>query len=108
YISSFCASQLTSPSPRFPYTTLFRSNASPGPPRPPRSISPTCLSGPTSRHIPPSRTRPTCQAAPRAHLAQGYALRTPWDRHILSDRKSTRLNSSHVKISYADLSLKKK
>src|SRR5439155_13110117 len=36
--------------------------------------------------------------------------RRPWDRSLtpLSDRKSTRLNSSHVAISYAVFCLKKK
>src|SRR5690606_41956169 len=33
---------------------------------------------------------------------------TPTGRAILADRKSTRLNSSHVKISYAVFCLKKK
>src|SRR3989442_10628619 len=38
---------------------------------------------------------------------------TPWNNHyvsaeVLTDRKSTRLNSSHVRISYAVFCLKKK
>src|SRR5436305_8823465 len=65
----------------FPYTTLFRS-----PPRwwchhPPRRSSSTPLHARAAR--PCSRTRPR-------------------------DRKSTRLNSSHVRISYAVFCLKKK
>src|SRR5690349_22420112 len=44
-------------------------------------------------------------AAPRAPGARGHAGR----RHALgADRKSTRLNSSHVEISYAVFCLKKK
>src|SRR5690606_10603113 len=35
-------------------------------------------------------------------------LGADWNRGNLTDRKSTRLNSSHVKISYAVFSLKKK
>src|SRR5690606_40612106 len=35
-------------------------------------------------------------------------LRTPHDGRLYTDRKSTRLNSSHVKISYAVFCLKKK
>src|SRR3989442_9603215 len=74
----------------FPYTTLFRS--------PPRS-----------RHIedgstpPPSpRSRPGApRSPPRARHWQRHALRR-------TDRKSTRLNSSHVRISYAVFFLKKK
>src|SRR5690554_7279059 len=35
-------------------------------------------------------------------------LRQPWRRFGMGDRKSTRLNSSHVRISYAVFCLKKK
>src|SRR5690606_41675689 len=41
-------------------------------------------------------------SAPRDRLVQG------WRANGLKDRKSTRLNSSHVKISYAVFCLKKK
>src|SRR5690606_41741352 len=37
-----------------------------------------------------------------------YAVTDQVDQHLLQDRKSTRLNSSHVKISYAVFCLKKK
>src|SRR5690349_23069371 len=74
----------------FPYTTLFRSHR-PGPPRghgrgqrPPR---------------PPGRRRGRGRGAPRS--------RAPADLED-PDRKSTRLNSSHVEISYAVFCLKKK
>src|SRR3989442_4736593 len=65
----------------FPYTTLFRSPCSPVGPR-----SPLSLQQPQSFH-------------PRAQWFQPTAFR---------DRKSTRLNSSHVRISYAVFCLKKK
>src|SRR5690606_40597580 len=39
---------------------------------------------------------------------RGHALRQAWELGIERDRKSTRLNSSHVKISYAVFCLKKK
>src|SRR3712207_6978596 len=65
----------------FPYTTLFRSPASP--PRP----------APTSTPSSPPRWRPY-RATPTAAPTR--------------DRKSTRLNSSHANISYAVFCLKKK
>src|SRR5215475_14873911 len=64
----------------FPYTTLFRSRAR----RPPAPAG-------SGRRPRPGRRR----AAPPARPAS-------------RDRKSTRLNSSHVKISYAVFCLKKK
>src|SRR5207253_8265115 len=70
----------------FPYTTLFRSC---------RSTAGGCLTTPTEAC---SRT-PTSWASPM------------WSRSSASprrDRKSTRLNSSHVAISYAVFCLKKK
>src|SRR6266508_5577344 len=62
----------------FPYTTLFRSRGCP----------------PPSRPCPGRRGRPPRPAA-----------RSRWRPR---DRKSTRLNSSHVAISYAVFCLKKK
>src|SRR5690349_23079329 len=62
----------------FPYTTLFRSSSSR---RPPRTRRARARERPRSRRL---RTRPA------------------------RDRKSTRLNSSHVEISYAVFCLKKK
>src|SRR5437773_3062738 len=75
----------------FPYTTLFRSEACDGGeddeanerlPRPRHAGRIACALRPTSRHD---------RARPRA-----------------GDRKSTRLNSSHITISYAVFCLKKK
>src|SRR5436309_8340946 len=65
----------------FPYTTLFRSSV--------RYSRGACLS--------------CAQKKRRAQTRVAAA-----DFHALPDRKSTRLNSSHVKISYAVFCLKKK
>src|SRR5436309_4240839 len=64
----------------FPYTTLFRARA------------------PAARQVPDAR-----QPREALRLADGGEARAP-----ARDRKSTRLNSSHVKISYAVFCLKKK
>src|SRR5437868_10354083 len=88
---------LIPPPPRstlFPYTTLFRSTSEPG--------------------------ETICRRCPGAHLACVLLDReavvrshTPLEHSEkrgpeLKDRKSTRLNSSHVSISYAVFCLKKK
>src|SRR5436309_9347169 len=70
----------------FPYTTLFR------------SVWPTLWPPAVASAI----------AATSAQRATMPALRVRIERKILRDRKSTRLNSSHVKISYAVFCLKKK
>src|SRR5207302_3158711 len=72
----------------FPYTTLFR-----------------------SRPIRPADEQPVCRPARRPPAPDERGFRH--DRHrrpvpAARDRKSTRLNSSHVKISYAVFCLKKK
>src|SRR5207302_11187956 len=82
--------------PLFPYTTLFRSRALPRSwpapaPRPPEGLSPSA----TSRRSRISRLHKARRHARSRSAAHG-------------DRKSTRLNSSHVKISYAVFCLKKK
>src|SRR5256885_2742745 len=69
----------------FPYTTLFRS---PG--------------GPFDRE-----RAPVSEEIKRA-LAARYHLDEPVWKQYLRDRKSTRLNSSHLVISYAVFCLKKK
>src|SRR5690606_39975850 len=85
-------------SPLFPYTTLFRSwrsdphaerPALPG--RPPQALQPHHRAG---EH---RGRRPLLHPEPAVVLGQ-----------LRRDRKSTRLNSSHVKISYAVFCLKKK
>src|SRR5207302_10154777 len=70
----------------FPYTTLFRSS----------SCHPTT-------HW---RCRARCAASPRPISVVRSPTRAARGR--AEDRKSTRLNSSHVKISYAVFCLKKK
>src|SRR5690554_7469390 len=88
----------------FPYTTLFRSRHAGGDVQRLRSAS-------------PDPRRPDCRGGlrPAGVLAPGGKgegsgtdglARNDMDRGI--DRKSTRLNSSHVRISYAVFCLKKK
>src|SRR5256885_13245243 len=75
----------------FPYTTLFR--------------SPLLKNGKR-----PARGRVECQewfeGASGTPLPSVHS--TTWGRSCASDRKSTRLNSSHLVISYAVFCLKKK
>src|SRR5207249_12258488 len=105
--ASLFSSLLVPPPPTstlFPYTTLFR------------SLLPLMITAPAeglavrwtvicTEPEPPAGTVPTVQAT------------TPFDRAppevadtklVSGDRKSTRLNSSHVSISYAVFCLKKK
>src|SRR5256885_6038714 len=70
----------------FPYTTLFR------------SIDVT-------RAKPLNSARPRESGAPAQHLWTAHFILDPRFR---GDRKSTRLNSSHLVISYAVFCLKKK
>src|SRR5690606_40264603 len=87
-------------SPLFPYTTLFRSV--PAFPRQPVVL----LCRPRRR--PPGRRLAATGAGGRPAPA-GFPRRPPGGhRPAPRDRKSTRLNSSHVKISYAVFCLKKK
>src|SRR5258707_8466437 len=74
----------------FPYTTLFRSAGQP-----------------LGRRLQPrgaGRPGPGAAPAPAGAGAAGRAVRA----HLVQDRKSTRLNSSHANISYAVFCLKKK
>src|SRR2546430_8206039 len=75
----------------FPYTTLFRSTAGTG-----RALSRRRTASPSRREVPHLRPHD------RRRLE-----RTP-TAPMCSDRKSTRLNSSHSQISYAVFCLKKK
>src|SRR5256885_6278006 len=92
----------------FPYTTLFRSLWLPRP-RPPYALHYTISEG---------RRHPVRLHKPRGEV---YRRFIPWLGRTLSfrtvepeadlpliDRKSTRLNSSHLVISYAVFCLKKK
>src|SRR5436309_11971318 len=88
-VSAHFFSAMLRPPPRstlFPYTTLFRSARQ---------------NAKTAR---PTAGRQQVRLVPldRLNVRRSWALRT------LLDRKSTRLNSSHVKISYAVFCLKKK
>src|SRR5207302_6275741 len=80
----------------FPYTTLFRSNRRAGDRR--------------GRHHDQHDLPELCEDAARrpADRRSGAHPGHPRVRGDLRDRKSTRLNSSHVKISYAVFCLKKK
>src|SRR5690606_41716531 len=93
---------LLPPPPRstlFPYTTLFRSDRAGGQARrPPRRLHRGRLEG---FRLQDERGRTDCQYRLRRVAALHRPLRE-------GDRKSTRLNSSHVKISYAVFCLKKK
>src|SRR5690606_40645373 len=91
-------------SPLFPYTTLFRSPAA-------RATSRSV----TSRSSPNSLITSTLLSdfwdrAQNDSIAREGKRLMPLTDYLFSntDRKSTRLNSSHVKISYAVFCLKKK
>src|SRR5690242_13360377 len=95
-----CISSIARPRPApgstlFPYTTLFRSI---------RRSEPTRCSV-----IRPSRAWST-RCPPRPSSSAGRPSSTTWARpgRAARDRKSTRLNSSHMSISYAVFCLKKK
>src|SRR5690349_25123554 len=84
------------PPPRstlFPYTTLFRSRDQ----RPSQPQSPTQF----------LQTQPS-DVLSRGVLSFPHVIKTRARYHRQRDRKSTRLNSSHVEISYAVFCLKKK
>src|SRR5207302_11453524 len=86
-----------------PYTTLFRSRQQRVVP-PPRAPSACRRDGRPPR--PRLRRR---RRGPRDHQAHvRYSHRGDRARSARVDRKSTRLNSSHVKISYAAFCLKTK
>src|SRR5690554_7330025 len=77
----------------FPYTTLFRSH---------RRVL-------LRADAVSEEGQATLGAQPRVELAHRAGCGIAWiDEGLVSDRKSTRLNSSHVRISYAVFCLKKK
>src|SRR5207249_11245577 len=85
----------------FPYTTLFRSHDNHGSPRE------SCTQASYRRRDQYGRRRqgdPRRSSAPFSSATRDREL----DRLQRRDRKSTRLNSSHVSISYAVFCLKKK
>src|SRR3989442_4896516 len=75
----------------FPYTTLFRSVAA--------GVAEVALRGAVVEAEPRRISRAWC----RRRVAHDHQA-----REIRRDRKSTRLNSSHVRISYAVFCLEKK
>src|SRR5256885_8467367 len=84
----------------FPYTTLFRSWQRTDwlqPPIPPLPFFPSTATAASVLRDPETR-----------HLQQTNRHRYPWPCRPRTDRKSTRLNSSHLVISYAVFCLKKK
>src|SRR5438034_6136998 len=92
-------------SPLFPYTTLFRSVLETF-----AETSPDALEGILERADRASRDwrrRPVAERAERLWAA-ARLLRERKDAYARTDRKSTRLNSSHTVISYAVFCLKKK
>src|SRR5688500_19588595 len=94
---------LPSPSfvPLFPYTTLFRSRVQ----RPGRGQC-SCV----RNHGGGRESRGSVAGAGRVRSHHGWSLGTAGKPAALprEDRKSTRLNSSHLVISYAVFCLKKK
>src|SRR5205814_9904669 len=90
--------------PLFPYTTLFRSGAHRGAEeREPRGALRTCEDDARLGAGAWALSRPPRQSA----RLDARRLRD-WRAPHRSDRKSTRLNSSHLGISYAVFCLKKK
>src|SRR3989442_4532641 len=77
----------------FPYTTLFRS------PLPSPTEPPVTTSAPSSR---PCSTKPCTLSRCSDEMSEPTCVSGS------RDRKSTRLNSSHVRISYAVFCLKQK
>src|SRR5690349_22644824 len=90
------------PPPRstlFPYTTLFRSRARGG-----RMMNDDTL----ERRLRAEARRAIADDGFSARVMAALPPRAPATLPWLQDRKSTRLNSSHVEISYAVFCLKKK
>src|SRR5699024_12420310 len=90
----------------FPYTTLFRSPEFEGP----VEFGSGRLAGDDERGLTRDRTGRASPAGDDRLLRRvaGEALDGAGDHDRQPDRKSTRLNSSHVSISYAVFCLKKK
>src|SRR5256885_9746839 len=84
----------------FPYTTLFRSLLALGRARRARPLARRPARA--EALVPPRRRRG------RAARLRGHRVRGLQGRRDREDRKSTRLNSSHLVISYAVFCLKKK
>src|SRR5690606_42008052 len=91
---------------RFPYTTLFRSRAIDGQ-NPELNLeiiqlrNRASVSAHTEKHGLGSLDVASLQAAADAYHRLGLISRPLDMQQLVADRKSTRLNSSHVKSSYA-------
>src|SRR5207249_11412236 len=83
----------------FPYTTLFRSRRHP-------DARARLVFGPRARDRHPTVPRPRDARAPGSARVSAEPERPATGGRQLRDRKSTRLNSSHVSISYAVFCLK--
>src|SRR5690349_22106840 len=85
----------------FPYTTLFRSR---------HCLSKDLLQGPVGLRGTVARRRRAIELRAAIKIITHGKLRSRngFSRSERGDRKSTRLNSSHVEISYAVFCLKKK
>src|SRR5205814_4819338 len=93
------------PSPLFPYTTLFRSaGVRPGMKKRNLSFSLQLR----TLDAEPERNAPRLSPAAEENEAADVLLAEPAESDPNLDRKSTRLNSSHLGISYAVFRLKKK
>src|SRR5439155_9129102 len=105
-LSSFLPFFLTSPQPPpstlFPYTTLFRSYL------PTLSSSYSRAFNGTGQTLLPSGDALTASGSLRLSLSLPIFNQLQREQQVVQDRKSTRLNSSHVAISYAVFCLKKK
>src|SRR5699024_12748432 len=103
-LSCFSCSTLSRPpqSTRFPYTTLFRSGGG--------VVEELAALGLPARQVQGGpQGVPPGGGDDGVHLrVDGAAQLVPLAAGHLQDRKSTRLNSSHVSISYAVFCLKKK
>src|SRR5699024_12818134 len=88
----------------FPYTTLFRSKPAQPKSEQSKSGQGKSRSGPRSKTRHQGGRQASSQGSSGANAARNSSSR----RRRRRDRKSTRLNSSHVSISYAVFCLKKK
>src|SRR5690606_41633641 len=92
----------------FPYTTLFRSFADPKERSIPAHAGETTqtTTTPSPRQVDPRARGGDSPTFTDRVVLEGRSPRTRGRLPMMLDRKSTRLNSSHVKISYAVFCLK--